>query len=77
MTHLTDDGIRKDAKTRTPDAADIVDSTESYGCFDAEDFEKTIKIDVETLRSSKVLAGVDIRGFALDTFTGLVKELDI
>ena len=77
MTHLTEDGIRKDAKARTPDAAETVDATESYGCFDAADFEKIIKIDVETLRGSKVLAGMDIRGLALDTETGLVRELEV
>ena len=32
---------------------------------------------MEKLRSSKVLAGVDIRGLALDTETGLVRELKI
>ena len=77
MTHLTEDGIRKDAKARTPDAADDVDATESYGCFTAADFEKTIKIDVETLRNSKVLAGMDIRGLALDTESGLVRDLEV
>lgn len=76
-THLTEEGIRKDAKVRTPDAAETVDATDRYGCFAAADFEKTIKIDVETLRSSKVLAGVDVRGLALDTETGLVRELEI
>ena len=70
-THLTDDGVRKDAKARTPDAVGTIDATESYGCFDAADFEKTIKIDVETLRSSEVLAGVDVRGFALDKGSAL------
>lgn len=77
MTHLTDDEVRKDAKARTPDAAEEVDATETFGCFAAADFEETIKIDVEKLRSSKVLAGVDIRGLALDTETGLVRELEI
>lgn len=28
MTHLTDEGIREDAKTRTPDAAKEIDATE-------------------------------------------------
>ena len=75
MSHLTEDGIRQDAKTRTPDAAAEVDATESYGSFDAADFEKTIQADVLTLRNAEVLAGVDIRGLAFDTVTGLVKEL--
>lgn len=77
MTYLTEDGIRQDAKARTPDAADEIDTTESYGCFTEADFEKTIKMDVETLRNSKVLAGMDIRGLALDTETGLVRDLEV
>lgn len=76
MTHLTEEGLRHDAKTRTPDAAAEVDAVESYGCFDAADFEKTIKEDVLTLRRAKVLAGVDVRGFALDTVTGIVTEVE-
>lgn len=75
MTHLTDEGIRQDAKARTPDAAAEIDAIESYGCFDAADFEKTILDDVRTLRQAKVLAGMDIRGLALDTYTGIVTEL--
>ena len=57
--------------------AEEIDAVETYGCFAAADFEKTIKIDVEALKRSKVLAGVDIRGLALDTETGLVRELEI
>ena len=77
VTHLTDDQIRSEAKARTPDAAGEIDATESYGCIDVADFEKAIKVDVEVLRGSKVLAGVEIRGLALDTETGLVRELKV
>ncbi|KAL9067462.1 MAG: hypothetical protein Q9161_006894 [Pseudevernia consocians] len=76
-THLTDDGIREDARTRTPDAAEEIDATESYGCYTAADFEKTLMIDVDALRHSKLLAGIEIRGLALDTETGLVRELEV
>ena len=75
MTHLSDDGIRRDALERTPDARAEVEATESYGCFSSVDFEKTIGEDVMTLRGAKVLAGVDIRGMALDTESGIVTEL--
>lgn len=47
-----------------------------FGTFSAADFEKMIKVDVEVLREAKVLAGVEIRGLALDTETGVVKELE-
>ena len=62
---------------RTPEAVEEIDATEVYGCFSAAEFEKTIRIDVETLRSSKVLAGEEIRGLALETETGLVRELQV
>lgn len=75
MTHLTDEGIRQEAKSRTPDATKEINATKSYGCFDESDFEKAIRDDVTTLRQSKVLAGVDIRGLAMDTVTGVVTEL--
>lgn len=74
-THVTEDKIREDVKTRTPDAVGEI-SDRPYGCFAAADYEKTIKIDVEALRNSKILAGMDIRGMALDTETGLVRELE-
>ena len=77
MTHLTEEGVRQEAKARTPDAAPEIDAVEHYGCFDAADFEKTIKEDVLTLRRAKVLAGIDVRGLALDTMTGIVTELEI
>ena len=75
ITHLTEEEIRQDAKARTPDAAAEIDAVESYGTIDAADFEKTILEDVRTLKKAKVLAGVDVRGFALDTFTGVLTEL--
>ena len=74
MTHITDEEIRQDAKKRTPNAVGVNDNT-VYGCAPASDFEKSIWEDVEILRSTEVLAGVDIRGFAMDTETGFVSEL--
>ena len=75
MSHLTEEGLRQGAKARTPDAAADIDSIESYGTFDPADFEKTILEDVRTLKQAKVLAGIDVKGFALDTFTGVITEL--
>lgn len=75
-THLTEDSIRNDVKTRTPDASDEIDA-EPYGTFTAAEFEKGIKDDVVKLRKAKVLAGLEIRGMALETETGIVRELEI
>jgi len=77
MTHLTEDGIRADAKERTPDAASEIDAVDTYGCFIAADLEKTIRDDVETLKRSKVLAGVEILGLKLDTESGIVTEVEV
>ena len=77
MTHLTESGIRADAKARTPDASSDIDATEWYGAIDPADFDGAIKEDVETLRNSKVLAGMDIRGLALDTESGVVRDLEV
>lgn len=74
MTHLTDASIRSDIQARTPDA---FDPTETFGCIAPDDFEQAIKDDVLTLRAAKVLAGMDIRGLALDTESGVVRELEV
>lgn len=63
-------------RKRTPDAVGEIPDT-PFGCLAAADFEKAIKVDVEALRKSKILAGVEIRGMALDTETGLVRDLQI
>ena len=74
MTHLTDEEIKSDVKKRVPEEAERVEGIE-FGSFTAEDFEKTILEDVETLRTDKLLRGVEVRGFALSTETGVLKEL--
>ena len=76
VTHLTENGIREDVRKRTPDAVDEILDT-PFGFLAAADFEKAIRVDIEALRKSKILAGMKIRGMALDTETGLVSELQI
>jgi len=75
MSHLTEDKIRADAKARTPDAAEEVNAVETYGCYNGADLEKTIRDDVEVLKGSIVLAGVDVLGFKFDTESGIVTEV--
>jgi len=76
MTHLTDDEITQDAEKRTPDAAAEIKKM-NFGCYPASEFEETIKEDVMTLRNAKILAGVNVYGFALETETGKVRDLKI
>ncbi|KAL6716508.1 hypothetical protein ACLMJK_006075 [Lecanora helva] len=74
MTHLTDDGVRAEAKERTLDAAVEIDAM-TFGCALSDAFEALITEDVRRLRAEKVLKGVEIRGMALHTFTGVVREV--
>lgn len=72
MTHLTDEGILEDIRKRTPDAAASAEGID-FGCFTADDFEETIRKDVQTLKAEKLLEGVEILGLAFDTDTGDLK----
>lgn len=72
MTHLTDEGILEDIRKRTPDAAATAEGID-FGCFTADDFEETIRKDVQTLKAEKLLEGVEILGLAFDTETGHLK----
>ena len=73
-THITADEIHDGAKEKTPDALAEVDAIQ-YRLGPASNFEKMIREDVDILRSTKALAGLDIRGFALDTVTGVMTQL--
>lgn len=70
MTHLHDEEILENVRKYDPEHTDS-----NFGCFAAEDLEKVILEDVETLRAEKALTGVDIRGYVLTTETGLLREL--
>ena len=72
--NTTDSIIRSEAKLRNPAVASEVDSM-VFGCVAEDAFEATIAADVQSLRAEKVLEGVVVRGMALDTFTGEVREI--
>lgn len=74
MTHLTDEGIKSDIKKRTPAEAPRGDAID-FGTFTADDFEDTIRKDVQTLKGEKMLQGMDILGFAFITETGELKPV--
>ena len=75
MTHLTDHQIMTEAQKRTPSEADRAAKIE-FGCFKAEDFEETIRKDVRKLKADKLLAGMDIMGFAFITETGELHRVE-
>lgn len=74
MTHLTNESIKDDVLNRSSEdaaAAEMID----FGCFAADDLEKVVLEDVETLKANYMLQGVDIRGYILTTETGQLREL--
>ena len=78
MTHLTNDEVVKKARARTPAAAQEIEGLgRDYGCYTAEDYEKSIEEDVIRLRNAKILEGMSILGMALDTPSGKVEILDV
>lgn len=73
--HITNEEIIREAKARTPDAAEQIDSLH-FGCYTADELESSVKEDVDVLRASPALAGLNIIGFVMETETGLVKLVD-
>ena len=75
MTHLSKDGILGDVKRRTPGEGERAEKID-LGLFTADDFEETIRKDVETLKGEKMLDGMDVLGFAFITETGELKAVE-
>lgn len=48
-----------------------------YGLFSSDAFEESIREDVRILKSAPTLAGVNVYGFKLDTFTGEVEPVEV
>ena len=76
ITHITEDEIRDFAKSKNPDAAADVEKMD-FGLWKKEHFEQSIKEDVLKLRAEKSLDGLEVYGFALETQTGVVREISI
>lgn len=74
MTHLTNKEIQEDVAAKFPRSAETAKGID-FGCFTGEDLVKSIKEDVQALKAEEILAGVEILGLALDTVTGLLREV--
>lgn len=76
MMHVTPkeiiDTVAKDGPGAKRQAEKI-----DFRVFSSEGFEESVREDVRTLRSAEVLAGVNIYGFKLDTFTGKVEPVEV
>ena len=48
-----------------------------FKLFTSDEFEESVKADVRTLRGAATLAGLNIYGFTLDTFTGKIEPVEV
>jgi hypothetical protein len=69
VTCFDDQHVKDDVKKRTPAEAARADAIE-FGTFAPEDFEDTIRKDVQTLKDEQMLNGIEILGFSFITETG-------
>lgn len=74
--HLKPDEI---IETVAVDGAEAKRAAEKidYKLFSFDEFEESIKEDVRLLRNAKSLAGVNVFGFKLDTFTGEIEPVEV
>jgi len=76
VTHVTEDEILEFAKAKNPDAGADVEKMD-FGLWKEEHLEQSIREDVLKLRAEKSLDGLEVHGFALETQTGVVREVSI
>ncbi|KAK2611018.1 hypothetical protein N8I77_004401 [Diaporthe amygdali] len=76
VMHLKPDEI---IETVAVDGAEAKRAAEKidYKLFSFDEFEESIKEDVRLLRNAKSLAGVNVFGFKLDTFTGEIEPVEV
>lgn len=76
MTHVRPKEV---VEAVAKDGADARAAAEKidYGLFSTDEFEESIREDVRVLKSAPTLAGVNVYGFKLDTFTGKIEPVDV
>ncbi|KAK7714289.1 hypothetical protein SLS64_004389 [Diaporthe eres] len=74
--HATKEEIVDTVAPEGPEAKRAAEEID-YGLFSPDELEKSIRDDVRLLRSAKALAGVNVLGFKLDTFTGEIEPVDV
>lgn len=72
---MIDEEVKNDIARRTPAEAARGNSI-TFGTFLEEEYEETIKKDVQVLKEEKMLEGMDILGFSFVTETGELKRVD-
>lgn len=74
--HATPEEIADTVAAEGPEAKRAAEGIE-YGLFSPDELEDSIREDVRLLRGAKSLAGVEVFGFKLDTFTGEIEPVDV
>lgn len=66
------DTVAAEGDAEAKRAAEEID----YKLFSFDEFEESIREDVRILKGAKSLAGLNIFGFKLDTFTGKIEPVE-
>ncbi|KAI3400312.1 hypothetical protein diail_3693 [Diaporthe ilicicola] len=76
VMHVTPEEVVETVAKEGQEAARAAEGID-YKLFKFDEFEESIREDVRLLRNAKSLAGVDIFGFKLDTFTGKIEPVEV
>lgn len=74
--HATPEEIVDTVAPEGPEAKRAAEQID-YGLFSSDELEESIREDVRLLRGAKSLAGVEVFGFKLDTFTGVIEPVAV
>ncbi|KAG8165255.1 hypothetical protein KVR01_005530 [Diaporthe batatas] len=77
VTHVTPEEIVNTVAAEGDADAKRAAEEIDYKLFSSDEFEDSIMEDVRILKSAKSLAGLNILGFKLDTFTGKIEPVGI
>lgn len=76
VTHVTPEEIIETVAAEGDADAKRAAEGIDYKLFSADEFEESIREDVRTLKSARSLAGLNIFGFKLDTFSGKIEPVE-
>lgn len=76
VMHVTPKEVVDTVAAEGPEAKRAAEEID-YKLFSFDEFEESIREDVRLLRGAKSLAGVDVFGFKLDTFTGKIEPVEV
>lgn len=77
MTHVQPKEIIDTIAESGPEAKAAAEKIDDYLLFGPDEIESSVREDVRILRNAPILAGVNIFGFKLETFTGEITPVDV